>query len=150
MANTNPETGIRYTVYSSHSINSDLMQDLWFTYGKNIDEEYAMQQAYLEARSEAQDAAAEAGETFDEDEFEAEWECPDLCIEEPHIEGEYQGVKYGISWLGGAPILFVYESPHTATFGLCSPCIPNACESNTPGGYEGYSLPSDWLYKEAV
>lgn len=144
--NTNPETGIRYTVYSSHSIDSDLMQDLWFTHGKNIDEEYAMQQAYLDARSEAQDAAVEAGETFDEDEFEAEWECPDLQIDEPTIRGLYEGVDYMISWLGGAPLLHIFDSPYRFFGNLCSPCIPNAVNFDSgPGPYEGYGVPPDWL-----
>ncbi len=144
--NVNPETGIRYTVYSSHSINPDLMHELWYTHGRNLDEERAYDEAKAEAKRNAMLDAESIDEIFDEEEFEDNYEAPeDLNIDEPHIEGEYQGVKYGISWLGGAPNLWVWESPHTGAFALCSPCCPNACNGNAGGGYEGYAVPDDWL-----
>lgn len=71
-----------------------------------------------------------------------------IHIEEPEIEGEYEGVKYRISWLGGSALLWCLESPHTGLFDLCSPCVPNACslESPDPDGYEGYTVPDNWRY----
>lgn len=75
-----------------------------------------------------------------------EFESEHIQIEEPTIEGEYEEVKYCISWLGGAPLLFVFESPFKGKFDLCSPCCPNAVslESPNPNGYEGYDVPPDW------
>lgn len=146
--NCNEETGIRYTVYSMNSINSDLQYDLWYSYGKDLSYEAAYQEAYDEAKQDAMDEAEEAGEEFDEDDFD--FEAPDFCIDEPVIEGECQGVQYHIDWLGGAPILWVFHSPHIRTFGLGSPCIPNACDGDRPNpyGFEGYSVPADWLSKD--
>jgi hypothetical protein len=76
-----------------------------------------------------------------------ERECEYIQIDEPNIEGEYEGIKYAISWLGGAPLLWVFESPFKQNFDLCSPCVPNACDGNNPNpeGYEGYAVDPDWL-----
>lgn len=137
--NTNPETNIRYSVYSMTNIDGDVANELW--YGSHVtylsEEEF-----YKEALEEARAEAEESGEEFDED----YWEPPECFIDEPQIEGIYQGVKYGIDWLGGAPLLWVFESPYTGTFRLGSPCIPNACNGDSPdeGGYEGYAIPTDW------
>lgn len=71
----------------------------------------------------------------------------DLCqIDEPIIEGVYEGVTYHISWLGGAPLVWVFESPYVTKADLCSPCVPNAgsLDSLNPDGYECYDVPPDW------
>lgn len=73
-----------------------------------------------------------------------------LHIEEPIIEFEYKGVEGRTSWLGGALNLWIFESPHTNTFALCSPCVPNACnlDQPDPDGYVGYDVPPEWRVKE--
>lgn len=73
-----------------------------------------------------------------------------IYIEEPIIEFEYKGVKGRTSWLGGALNLWIFESPHTNTFALCSPCVPNACnlDQPEPDGYVGYDVPPHWRVKE--
>jgi len=79
-----------------------------------------------------------------------ELESQDMQIEEPTISGTLDGVKYEISWLGGAPLLFCLESPVISTFDLCSPCVPNAVsiECPNPDGFEGYGIPDDWRAKD--
>lgn len=100
----------------------------------------------------------------DRDEYiEAELEqFSDTCrIDEPTIEGEYEGVKYRVSWLGGAPILFVAESPDIVYADrLCSPCVTNAADldggfaeyagGSDGGTYECYGVPADWIVKVAA
>jgi hypothetical protein len=82
--------------------------------------------------------------------------------DEPTIEGEYEGIKYRIMWLGGAPNLWVIEGPVGYATQLCSLCVPNA--ANLDAGWnefdvdsddngvsylhECYILPRDWLYVE--
>lgn len=73
-------------------------------------------------------------------------------IDEPVIEGEYEGVKYRIDWLGGAPLLWVFEGPVGRCNSLCSPCVPNAgdldsgfIDDEMEAGYECYVVPRDWL-----
>lgn len=86
----------------------------------------------------------------------------DFMIDEPFIEGECEGVKYQISWLGGAPLLWVTEGPIGYANQLCSPCVPNAADLDggfIPGnsddekrtmteGYMCYVVPKDWLRGE--
>ena len=92
----------------------------------------------------------------------------DFQIDEPEIEGESDGVKYRISWLGGAPLVWILEGPVGFANRLCSPCVPNAADldggfytqeefdiaaANRPDGmaddlddgYECYVPPRDWL-----
>jgi len=85
----------------------------------------------------------------------------DQCeIDEPTIQGTLEGVEYQITWLGGAPLLWVLKGPQGWANQLCSPCVPNA--ANLDDGYtltteprhqdEGdflcYCTPRDWLYVE--
>lgn len=69
-----------------------------------------------------------------------------ISIDEPTIEGTFDGVSYRISWLGGAPGGFILASPYTARFRLCSPCVPGACDLGFPDpeGFLGYDVPPDW------
>ena len=149
ITNMNPETGIRYgTIYLS-AIDSDTAYDLFYE-GDNVSEDDAIGDLRVEICIEADERG------FDDDRDREDWEerqfeerVEGIQIEEPTIKGECDGVKYMISWLGGAPLLWVFESPFTGRFDLCSPCVPNACNLNSPnpGGYEGYTVPADWLRK---
>jgi len=78
-----------------------------------------------------------------------ELESQDMQIEEPTISGTLDGVKYEISWLGGAPLLFVLESPVISKAKLCSPCVPNAGDLNSldDDSYECYGVPEEWRTK---
>ena len=178
-ANTNPETGIRYGTIYLNNLDGDTAAWLWDegenvsneeAYAElkseierdadNIEEEVRISAAerdyallasdrYMEVEVEA--AYARLGYKDREDYFETRLENEsDFQIEEPTIEGECEGVKYAISWLGGAPLLWIFESPFIGMFDLCSPCVPNACslESPNPSGYEGYDVPADWRRKD--
>lgn len=69
-----------------------------------------------------------------------------ISIDEPIIEGTCDGVSYRISWLGGAPLLFVFDSPYRTFADKCSPCVPGACslDSLNPAGFECYDVPPSW------
>ena len=151
MPNTNPETGIRYTVYSMRSLNPDMYQELWYgSQAVDLTYEAAYRDALEEAKLDAKREAEGNNEEFNADDFAAEFECPDLEIDEHDIEGTYEGVHYQISHLGGGELLWVLESPHTGEFKLCSPCCPGACDGDSPyvGGYSGYAVPAEWLRKD--
>lgn len=149
MNNTNPVTGIPYgTIYLNH-LNPDIASDLW-TNGKDL----SYEEAYTEVRLEVNDAV-DAGE-IEEDDFDSELDAraERIQIDEPTIEGECEGVKYHISWLGGAPLLWVFESPHTGFYQGCSPCIPGAGDLESPAnpfenkvGFVCYDVPYDWRAK---
>lgn len=152
IANINPETGIRYgTIYLNH-LDPDTAAYL-FDGGRNVSEDE--DEVIEEIREEVNIAAEENGFGTEDDkerwiEREFERRVESLQIEEPTIEGTCDGVEYMISWLGGAPLLWVLKSPHTGRFRLCSPCVPYACDIESPDedGYEGYTVPADWLPKE--
>ena len=77
------------------------------------------------------------------DQWNERYEC-----DEPTIEGEYEGVKYTILWLGGAPLVYVAEGPMTYVSSLCSPCCPGAADLDSgfdPHGFLCYSVPQDWI-----
>jgi hypothetical protein len=193
MTNCNPDTGIRYGVIAMNSLDSDLAHELWYgPQATNASEEEAYAEAkreleaeYDAALEEAHIAAAEVDYNQDTDAFVERWmdthgfgDCREgyvdqklqwveFQIDEPVISGTYQGVQYTISWLGGAPLLWVFEGPEGSANRLCSPCVPNAADldggfkldAETPidvdgypmedqEGYPCYCVPRDWLAKE--
>ncbi len=177
--NTNPKTGIRYGIISANSLNQDLLHELLYHVGTDLD--------YMEAQKEAQAALEIEAEHIEEEvrialaeiggwterEYEAAWdreveaaynrlgfddredfiesslgrEMDGYYCEEPKTAFEYQGVTGRTTWLGGAMLVWIFDSPNVSTFDLCSPCVPGACEldSPNPDGYTGYTVPNDWL-----
>ena len=102
MTNTNPITGIPYTCYSMRSLDPDVYQELWYgSHATDVTYEAAYRDALEEAKLDAKRAAEGNNEEFDEEDFEAGWECPEFDIDEHDIEGTYEGVRYEISHLGG-------------------------------------------------
>lgn len=151
MINTHPVTGIRYTVYSMRNLKSWIYEELFYgSQATDLSYEEAYEEELSLAIKRARYEAEVNGEEFDEADFIEDWECPEFEIDEPNIAGTYDGVRYEISWLGGAPLLWVLESPHTGQLSLCSPCCPQACDGDSPiaGGFTGYAVPEDWLRKE--
>lgn len=133
IANTNPETGIRYGVVSMNSLESWVWEEF---YTQGIDESYA--KAMREWQEEHPEAEKHEEYTYGE--------C--LEIEESEWSLETDDMKLRISWLGGAPLLWVLESPHRAAVSLCSPCVPNAGDLNNKvplgTGFACYDVPTDW------
>jgi hypothetical protein len=73
----------------------------------------------------------------------------DWQSEEEEYEYEYTTprgkVKLLMGWLGGAPLVWVCESPYVANCRGCSPCVPGAGDLDTPDtdGMQAYCLPPD-------
>lgn len=152
MTNCNPESGVRYgTIYMNH-LDPDTADWLW-TGGTNVSEEEALKEARDEiecaVQREINEGQLDAWQRESEVEYRMQSVSDNMQIDEPYIEGECEGVKYGISHLGGAGLLWVYWSPHTTRARPCSPCVPNAgdLESLDPEGYECYDVPPDWRPK---
>ena len=66
-------------------------------------------------------------------------------------ELEENECKYGLSSLGGAILIWVYESPSVVYVNsLCSPCVPNGGDidsglTDQDNGYQCYGTPDQWL-----
>lgn len=191
MKNFNPKTGIRYGVISANSLDTNVLDELF--YGETaVDVTYMA--AYNEAKTDAaarfdaglEDAEIAANETDhlmcdeDREDFIFEWlldnfgtsdkeqyveyaleEFSDIYSgDESLITGTYEGVSYQITWLGGAPLVWVLEGPVGWVNQLCSPCVPDAGDLN--GGfytgevgddcvvYTSYIVPKSWLAHELV
>lgn len=156
IVNMDPDTGIRYGTIYLNNLDGDTAAYL-FDEGRNVSEDEAIEEIRRWINAEI-DQEIEDGRYISDIESDPEWEferrldraLQNLQIEEPTIKGTCDGVEYMITWLGGAPLLWVFKSPFTGKFDLCSPCVPNACnlDSPNPDGYEGYTVPADWLPKE--
>lgn len=59
------------------------------------------------------------------------WEC-----DEPTYRLEEDGFVYEMSYLGGAPIIFVLDAPIVTFAHRCSPCVPNGGDLSTPSSFE--------------
>ncbi len=149
MANVNPETGVRYVIISSNSLNSDVLQEL--QYGRSSKElrwEEAL--ADLKAQIEAEVNSGELALEDSDDEYTLREERlgDDFYDDEPIHSFDVDGVKGQTTWLGGGLLIWIFYSPFTGTFDLCSPCVPNCCNNDSPNpdGYVGYTVPEDWKY----
>ena len=126
LSNVNPDTGIRYGIVSLNSL-ADWVFDEFLTGGTNLSYEAALAEWELE------------GNDRDVDEFDYEGDEDTFELLTP------DGLKLGLSTLGGAYNVWVYESPYVVNHGLCSPCVPNCGNIDTPGDFECYTLPADWF-----
>lgn len=117
-------------------------------------------EVFIEAYTEA--AYERNGYQDRDDLIECELQRFSDCYQcdESQYEGEYEGVKYGLSCLGGAYLLWVFEGPKGWAYRLCSPCCPGAAdldggftlmtENEFPdeGDYLAYCVPRSWLIEE--
>ena len=144
MVNANPTTGIRYGYISANSLRPEVLYELLYgrqatdlSYENFKTEVYAAMRAGLDdwLSVRAIDAA------FDAAIEEAEFNC-----DEPIHEGEYEGVRYRTSWLGGALNVWIFESPETGHYAECSPCVPGAGNLDYPDldGVVCYDVPKEW------
>lgn len=187
MSNMNPETGIRYGVIAGNKLDPEILQDLTsglsITYTNAYEDErkrlLKTWQDEFESSTEAassqtdpefdilehvqfklsvpadiEDAAAFA--EFKLEEFSDTWSC-----DEEDYAIDKDGVKGRVTWLGGAPLVWVFDGLTGYATELCSPCVPGA--ANLDGGWvtgdvtdeligkyphQCYVVPNDWLEPE--
>ena len=144
MVNANPTTGVRYGYISANSLHPEVLDELLYgrqatdlSYENFKTEVYAAMRAGLDdwLSVRAIDAA------FDAAIEEAEFNC-----DEPIHEGEYEGVRYRTSWLGGALNVWIFKSPVVGNYAECSPCVPGAGNLDCPDldGVVCYDVPKEW------
>jgi hypothetical protein len=140
VANINEKTGIRYGVASQYAIDPEVLDTLWTT---ALDK--ACERLYRERIAELQ----QEGLSQEEAEEQAELESDSLfCYVEPDGQPfEYEGATVAVTTLGGAPLVYIIESPVIVKARPCSPCVPNAGDLDNLDpeyGIECYGLPDDW------
>ena len=75
---------------------------------------------------------------------------PDEEEYEGEIPDEKGSIHVFLSYIGGAPTLWVSESPYTSQGRECSPCVPGAVDldSKCENGFDAYDVPPDWYRTE--
>jgi len=100
----------------------------------------------LSAAAALADAIA-CGDVVEDDEESEQnfWDYYEAGEEEYSLE--IDGLSLGLVYLGGAPLVYVFRSPHIAQASVCSPCVPSAgdLDSQHAGGIDCYTLPPDWF-----
>ncbi len=144
-ANVNPDTGIRYGTIYLQGITGDIAESLMYGPGA-VD--ISWESFVKEVSSECAALSEEFGEDEDQAELRLQEALEGYYCDEPAIEGVFEGVSYGIGWLGGAQLLWIFQSPHIGKYDLCSPCVPNAgnLDSPNPQGFDCYDVPLDWRF----
>ena len=102
MTNVNPETGIRYGVASLNNL-AEWVFDEFFHDGTNVSYEAALEEFKKETLAYKMSVSDEDIQEFNDSYYG----------EEENYELEKDGMKLGLSYLGGAPMVWVFESPHT-------------------------------------
>jgi len=143
-ANIDPKTEIRYGVVSLGKLE-DWVYEEFLNHGTSLTHEAAV----AEFRAEFYTENPYADELEYEDALQDAME--NWHIEEENFRLEKDGMKLELSYLGGAALVFVIESPHTSRARQCSPCVPNAGDLDNKDeerGYLCYDVPADWYETE--
>jgi len=158
MPNYNERTGIPYGVLSGNNV-PELLDDICRN-GDNLsyaafkaEIEASLRGAVISALGNYTHRAEKVAEGID---YSALMEgLFDSCLAEDW-QGEEEEFEYGyetedgpvkllLGWLGGAPLIWVCDSPYVAECAQCSPCVPGAGDLDTPrdGGRIAHCLPPD-------
>ena len=143
--NVNPETGIRYGIISSLSLEDGVIDDI-YSNGTDVYYEEAVEEIRADLQREIVEGNLHENDFEDELEnrvnaFNNEYE-PD----EPVYKFSIEGVEGRTTWLGGALMVWIFKSPFTTQARLCSPCVPNCGDLNNIDlqGALCYDVPPDW------
>ena len=159
-ANIHPVTGIRYGAINGNSLDPDVLYELHDKASEIVFNAYRLDEMKRFANERDHDYAddIQADDLFNSltDAFGEEFDDFIYAVDEnyeydePQAEFEHEGIKVVFSYLGGAPLVIVTESPCIAIAELCSPCVPNAgnLDSKDPDGEECYDVPVDWYAKD--
>lgn len=144
--NVHPETGVRYGTVYLNSL-ADWVFDEFLHNGEDLSYKSAKEdfeqsfRAYFEGDpDDLDDALDEALDRFNDE----------YMSEESNYRLVQDGLELELTYLGGAPLVWVLKSPHTTRVRLCSPCAPNAGDLDAPdeNGVEAYTLPTEWFRQD--
>lgn len=146
--NVNPETGIRYGIIAANSLDPEVIGEIQSS-GRDIRYEEAEEELRAQIKAVCKDWMGDS-ESDDVADLATENLANNWQDDEPVHEFEIYGVKGRTTWLGGALLVWVFESKHSGLHRLCSPCVPNCGNLDTPEDSEGYicyDVPPDWRVK---
>jgi hypothetical protein len=143
MPNVNPKTGLAYGVISTRH-TPYLLEDIQ-SHGNNVTMENRRKECRQRLRNVVCDYSSNVDEVV-EDMMDVLDDYAEHYGEEDEYEAELEGTKYLLSWLGGAPLIWVIDSEWACYCNPCSPCVPGAGDLDT---LEGSTLahcmpPEEW------
>lgn len=142
--NFNENVGLPFTYFSCNNLDPEVVNELQQK-GEDLNYNSALMDASFKAETAVENGCFDSYDEAYEEELAslADWED----CEPVHI-GDYEGIFYLTSWLGGALLLCVMDSPLRGSFAPCSPCLPGALDGDTTGDQEGFDIPENWKRKE--
>jgi hypothetical protein len=144
--NINPETGIRFGIISTNSLHSDVIEEIQ-SRGVDVRYEEMRKDLWAEVKNVCKDYMSDS-DAKDVADYAIDYASENFYDDEPIHEFAIGGVKGRTTWLGGALLVWIFESPFTTHAQLCSPCVPNCGDldhlMSDEGGYLCYDVPPDW------
>ena len=156
-ANIDPATGVHYGVINASSLDPNVIDMIMD--GDNVTEQAAEEEFRKQINHEIESGRLSA------DDFGEEMERRLRERSECASEDDYRYVEYDeggkltlevqTTWLGGAMLVYVLQSPYLAAAPVCSPCCPNAGNlderyEDGEGGVTCYDVPPDWRLDEGA
>ena len=131
LTNTDQATGYAYGVVALNSLADWVFDEFWYD-GVNLT---------MAAVEEEAHADHPEWEGILPDEF---WDG--IALETESYSLTKDGLCLELSYLGGAPLVWVFKSPHTTLARPCSPCCPGAgdLDNKDATGIPTYDLPPEW------
>lgn len=144
MTNINPETGVRYGIISAQALDPEVVHNMQCE-GRDVHYENAKSDLSDAVRAAARDYLSERA-VDDLVDSACELMSDNFEDDEPVHEFFIDGVRGSTTWLGGALLVWVFESPVITKAKLCSPCVPNAgdLDNRNEDGWTCYDVPADW------
>lgn len=141
-ANIHPDTGIAYGYIRADNLHPYILDTITYDIGTDVHYKEALE----EFCRDPENRRDSFGHFLSRDAVEQRF-ADNYLPDEPVYEGEYQGVRYRTSWLGGAQHVWIFSSPVIWNCKPCSICVPNAgnLDQAGEGGYEAYGVPASWL-----
>ena len=128
LSNLDTETGIRYGVISQNSVSCYAIDDI-MQFGEDVAYEECLEEALKEARAEWE---SEGNDPADFDEQDAAQDFSDgYCSDGGLNDYLYERDGYKLTGCLNND-LFVLRSPFYTFAQFCSPCVPGACNLDSP------------------
>jgi hypothetical protein len=142
---TNHDGNAAYGVVALNSLG-DWAFDEFFHNGENLTAENCLAD-FLDEWDANNPGNSEEREDAREDAIQEFWDGYYGEEEEYRIQTDTMILE--LSYLGGAPLVWVIKSPHTRMVQPCSPCCPGAGDLDSgEGSILAYDLPPEWYPDE--
>lgn len=150
-SNTDPDTGYRYGIISANSLDPEIVNEIQMN-GKDLHYEAAKAELWADVKAVCKDYLSDSDS---DDVADQAVERMELYDDEPVHSFDIECPGYGrvigqTTWLGGALLVWIFQSPFVMPHAVCSPCVPDAGNLDQPDkdGVLCYDVPADWRIQD--